>query len=108
MEEKSRLELLRELVETNPAEPFARYGLAMELSNYGDPSEAWGQFEYLLTHHADYCPTYYQAGLFLIRQGRKEEAQKILEKGIEVSGRQGNLHAQGELQAALDELIKKL
>jgi len=44
--------------------------------------------------------------MFLSSQGRSEEARKVLAQGIEVSGRQGNSHAQGELQAALDDLIK--
>lgn len=102
--ERSRLKVLREIVESKPDDAFARYGLAMELSKYGDPAEAWKHFEYLLTHHPDYSPTYYHAGAFLVSQGRREEAQRILAKGVEVTGRQGNLHAQSELQAALEQL----
>ncbi len=105
--EKSRLEFLREIIANKPDDAFARYGLAMELSKYGDPAEAWEHFDYLLTHHPDYSPAYYHAGAFLARQGRREEAQKVLAKGIEVAGRQGNLHAQSELQAALDQLLGK-
>ena len=40
--------------------------------------------------------------MFLLRQGRRDEAQKALAKGIEVTGGQGNSHAQKQLQAALD------
>ncbi len=102
--EKSRLEFLRETVQNKPDDTFARYGLAMELSKYGDPAEAWQHFDYLLTHYPDYSPTYFQAGAFLVSQKRREEARKVLAKGIEVTARQGNLHAQSELQAAFDQL----
>lgn len=102
--EKTRLELLREIVQNKPGDTFARYGLAMELSSLGDAAEAWEQFDYLLTLHPDYSPAYYHAGKLLASQGRLEEAKIVLAKGIEVTGGQGNLHAQTELQAALEEL----
>ncbi len=104
--DKSRVDFLRETLQSDPANAFIRYGLALELSQYGEPDEAWQHFEYLLNRHPEYSATYYQAGAFLMNQGRLEEAQKIFSKGIEVTGRQGNLHAQSELQAALDKLIK--
>jgi hypothetical protein len=87
----------------DPDNTFARYGLAMELAN-SEPAAAWTHFEYLLLHHPDYSATYYQAGAFLLKQGRTEEARQVLSKGVEVTGRQGKQHAQGELQAALDDL----
>lgn len=102
--DKTRVEFLQETLQANPNDAFARYALAMELSNSGQPAEAWQHFEYLLTHHPDYAPTYFQAGTFLARWGRREEAQKIFASGIEVTQRQGNLHARSELQAALESL----
>ncbi len=102
--EKDRREFLRKTVESDPDNTFARYGLALELSKSDGVAEAWEHFNYLLTHHPEYSATYLQAGIYLANQGRREEALKVLAKGIEVTGRQGNLHAQSELQAALDEL----
>jgi tetratricopeptide (TPR) repeat protein len=102
--EKSRLELLREIVQNAPDDTFARYGLAMELSNSGKPTEAWQHFDYLLAHHPNYSPTYYQAGKLLAGQGRREEARRVLAKGIEVTAQKGESHAQSELEAALEQL----
>lgn len=102
--EKTRVAFLQEALQNNPGDTFARYALAMELSKSDRPTEAWQHFEYLLSHHPEYSPTYFQAGTFLAKQGRREEAQNILAKGVEVTRRQGNLHAQSELQAALDEM----
>ena len=42
--------------------------------------------------------------MFLISQGRPDEARKVLAAGAEVTGRQGKQHAQRELQAALEAL----
>lgn len=102
--EKTRIELLSETLAADPENAFVRYGLALELSNAGRAPEAWDHFNYLLTHHPDYAATYYQAGVFLTKQGRREEAATVFSRGIEVTGRLGNSHAQSELQAALDDL----
>jgi thioredoxin-like negative regulator of GroEL len=102
--DNDRVQFLRQALEAMPDDAFTRYALAVGLANNGQNEEAWQHFEYLLTHHPDYSATYYQAAMFLLRQGRHEEARKALVKGIEVTGRQGNSHAQKQLQAALDML----
>lgn len=101
--EKTRREFLEEAVAQDPNNTFARYGLAMELVNT-EPAVAWTHFQHLLQNHPEYAATYYQAGAFLMKQGRIDEARQVLTAGIEVTSRQGNRHAQGELQAALDDL----
>lgn len=100
---KSRMEFLAEALRNNPDDAFTRYALALELARSA-PQDAWPHFEYLLAHHPDYAATYYQAGMFLAGQGRREEARQVFAKGFEVAGRQGKQHAQSELQAALDDL----
>ena len=101
--EKTRREFLEETLRQDPHNTFARYGLALELAK-SEPAGAWTHFEYLLLHHPEYSATYFQAGAFLIKQGRLDEAHKVLAAGIEVTSRQGKQHAQAELQAALDDL----
>ena len=105
--EKTRREFLGETLRLDPGNTFARYGLAMELVS-SDPAAAWKHFEYLLAHHPEYSATYYQASIFLVKQGRLEEARKVLARGVEVTGRQGNQHARSELEAALDDLNDRL
>ena len=101
--EKTRREFLEEALRQDPDNTFARYGLAMELAKT-EPASAWTHFEYLLIHHPQYAATYYQAGMFLLAQGRPDEARKVLAAGVEVTGRQAKHHAQRELQAALEDL----
>ena len=102
--ENDRLQFLRQALEAMPDDAFTRYALAVDLANSGQKEEASQHFEHLLTHHPDYSATYYQAGMFFLKQGRREDARKTLAKGIEVMGQQGNSHAQKQLQAALDML----
>ena len=102
--DNDRIQFLRQALEAMPDDAFTCYALAVDLANNGQNEEAWQHFEYLLAHHPDYSATYYQAGMFLLRQGRREEARKALAKGVEVTDRQGNSHAQKQLQAALDML----
>lgn len=102
--DETRVQFLEEAIRRQPADSFARYALALELSNSGQAGEAWKHFEYLLANHPEYAATYYQAGMLLLKQGRDSEARQVLERGIEVTGKQGNRHARSELEAALDSL----
>jgi tetratricopeptide (TPR) repeat protein len=102
--DKNRVQFLHEALEASPDDTFARYALALELSTSDQPDDAWPHFEYLLNQHPDYSATYFQAGKFLAQQGRRDEARRTFAKGIEVTQRQGNRHAQSELQGALESL----
>jgi Flp pilus assembly protein TadD len=99
-----RVEFLRQALEANPDDIFTRYALALDLANSGQDERAWQHFDYLLTHHPNYAPTYYQAGMLLLRLGRREEARTVFVKGVAVAGREANPHAQKHIQAALDML----
>jgi tetratricopeptide (TPR) repeat protein len=105
--ETDRRQFLERAVRQDPDDTFARYGLAMELAKT-EPETAWTHFEYLLTRHPGYSATYFQAGMFLLNQGRRDEARKVLTAGVEVTSREGKQHAQHELQAALDNLESNL
>ena len=102
--DKNRLEFLQNALAANPDDTFARYALALEFANSNQPADAWPHFEYLLNHHPEYAATYFQAGRFLAQQDRRDEARRILAKGIVVAQNQGNRHAQSELEGALESL----
>jgi len=100
----TRLEVLKSMVEQNPADTFSRYGLAMELRNTGDLESAMREFHELRRLNPDYSATYFHAGQTLERLGRIDQAREFYLEGIEVTGRKGDLHAKSELQGALDLL----
>ncbi|MGH9430544.1 MAG: tetratricopeptide repeat protein [Terriglobia bacterium] len=102
--DQERVQFLKQRLESDPDDTFARYGLALELSRSERPGEALEHFEYLLAHHPEYAATYYQAGMFLIHSGRPADARRILQKGVEVAHSQGAFHAEQELRAALEDL----
>jgi tetratricopeptide (TPR) repeat protein len=100
----NRLEILKTMVSANPNDSFSRYGLAMEYRNTGDLEAATAEFRSLIAANADYVAAYFHGGQTLERMGRVEEARDLYQTGIEVAERTGNLHARGEMQAALDLL----
>lgn len=95
---------LTQILEQNPDDAFARYGLAMEYANQGDIASALAQFDLLLTRHADYTAGYFMAAQTLTRAGRPAEAKARLLQGIASAQRANNTHALAEMQAALDDL----
>jgi tetratricopeptide (TPR) repeat protein len=96
-----RLETFRSFIAKSPADPFPRYGLAMEHKGRGELSEAWAVFEDMLNRFPDYVPQYLMAGGTLEALGRKNEAVAVYRAGIEVATRRGDQHARRELEAAL-------
>ena len=99
-----RRQMLEQFVQKNPADAFARYGLAMECVSEKDFPAAVTQFAQLIASHPEYVAAYYQFGRLLASQNRAEEARKILRDGVARAAQAGDAHAQQEMQAALDEL----
>jgi len=99
-----RLATLRAFIARSPADPFPRYGLAMELRRLGDLPAATTAFDDLMRDFPDYVPTYLMAGGLLAEQGRRTDAARTYRRGIEVSTRKGDGHARSELEAALADL----
>lgn len=98
------MEVLKAMVTQNPADAFARYGLAMELANTGQLESAVVEFRALLDHNPNYAAAYFHGGQVLEKLGDVEQARAFYEKGIQVTGRTGDQHARSELEAALDML----
>jgi tetratricopeptide (TPR) repeat protein len=104
MAEMNRVEMLTQFLRENPNDPFARYGLAMEYSKTGDTERALQEFSKLLEVNPDYTAGYFMAAQTLAKNGRTDEARKMLSDGIASAARTGNAHAKSEMQAMLDEL----
>jgi len=100
----NRMEFLRSMLEQNPRDTFARYGLAMEFANSGNLERAVAEYRALLEHNPDYAAAYYHGGQALEKLGRVDEARAIYQQGIETTTRTGDQHTRSELQAALDML----
>jgi tetratricopeptide (TPR) repeat protein len=99
-----KIAMLSEILEQNPTDAFARYGLAMEFASQGDTATSIAEFDRLLTQHPEYTAGYFMCAQTLLKAGRETEAKKRLEEGIESAKKSGNEHARNEMQAVLDDL----
>jgi predicted Zn-dependent protease len=91
------------LLADDPADPFLRYGLALEYASAGDDATAARLLRELIDSTPDqpYVPAFLMAGQVLNRLGRVAEACDVLRKGIEAARTVGNDHARGEMEGLL-------
>jgi predicted Zn-dependent protease len=95
---------LKEILEQDPKNAFARYGLAMEYAGRGETEAALGEFGRLLEDHPDYTAGYFMAAQTLAKAGREAQAKQKLVDGMACAQRTGNQHAAREMQAMLDDM----
>lgn len=100
----NRLDMLKQMVAQDPANSFARYGLAMELANSGELQSAISEFRTLLDRDENYAAAYFHAGQALEKSGELEQARAMYEKGLDITTRKGDLHTRAEIEAALNTL----
>jgi tetratricopeptide (TPR) repeat protein len=86
------------------ADPFAWYGLAMELRALARHGEALEAFATLRSRFPDYVAAYLMCGQMLEKLGKAEEARGWFSAGIEAARKKGDGHALGELESALAAL----
>lgn len=96
--------MLKKILAQNPADAFARYGLALEYSNVGAVDQSLEEFGKLISAHPDYTAGYFMAAQTLAKAQRTNEARKMLEDGISSAQRTNNAHAQSEMEAMLADL----
>lgn len=95
---------LKEILEQDPKNAFARYGLAMEYAGRGETETALAEFDRLLADHPEYAAGYFMAAQTLAKARRVAEAKTRLTEGIACARAAGNQHAAREMQAMLDDL----
>jgi predicted Zn-dependent protease len=100
-----KLAALNEILQLDPTNAFARYGLAMEHNAQGHPELALTEFATLIGHNPDYVPAYQMSAQTLIKQGRTEEALTRLHEGIAAANRTNNQHALAEMETMREELL---
>ncbi len=96
--------MLTEILTQNPADSFARYGLAMAHVAEGKSEEALREFAETIERNPDYVPAYQMSAQQLMKAGRLDEARARIEAGIAACDRTGNSHAASELGGMLDEI----
>ena len=100
----NRSEILKQMLEQDPANTFARYGLAMEYAKSGSLDAAVEEYRRLLQQDPNYAAGYYHGGQALEKLGRVDEARSLYEEGIAATTRTGDAHTRSEIEAALSLL----
>ncbi|HEY5330361.1 MAG TPA: tetratricopeptide repeat protein [Acidobacteriaceae bacterium] len=99
-----KIAALTEILSQNPADAFARYGLAMAYAAEGREREALAEFDTIIERTPDYVPAYQMSAQQLLKAGRSDDARARLEAGLVAAARTGNTHATSEMQGMLDDL----
>ena len=97
----ARANALRALLEQDPKNSFARYGLALDHANNGDLESAVVEFRAVIANDPNYGAAYFHGGQALEKQGKLEDAAELYRQGIDATRRTGDAHTRSELEAAL-------
>ena len=100
----SRIDKIRAMLETQPADSFLQHALALEFIKLGNEEEARRLFEEILNREAGYIGSYYQLAKVLERTQQTEAAIQVYEKGKKKKKKAGDQHALSELRSAWEEL----
>ena len=101
----SRIDSLKQMLEKNPDDSFAKYAIGLEYMSLNKPEMAKEMFESLRVSDPKYSATYYQLGKVYEILGENQMAGKVYEQGIFVTTQQGDDHARSELEQAINELL---
>ncbi len=99
-----RIELLLQLHEADPSDPFTLFALGFEYQKQGRLEEAVKWYQSVLSEDQDYTGVYYHLGKLYVELGHREDAEKIYRQGIWVCSRLQAVKDRAELQQALMEL----
>ena len=104
MPQKSRREMLEEMLAADPKDTFLRYGLALEFAREGQPSDAVSRLRALIADEPSYVPAYFQAAQILLREGENGPAGELLQSGIAAAKAKSDFHAAEEMAALLAQI----
>jgi len=99
-----KIAALSEILQADPTNAFARYGLAMEHISQGQTDTALAEFATLIQHNPDYVPAYQMSAQTFAKLGRTQEALDRLHVGIAAANRTNNQHALAEMEALRSDL----
>jgi tetratricopeptide (TPR) repeat protein len=98
--QNTRLAKLLEFLANEPNDAFILYALATEYNTLNDKENAFFYYLKLVEEHPNYVGTYYHLGKLYEKEGQKEEAIDIYQKGITAARTKRDMHALSELQGA--------
>ncbi len=97
-----RIAKLKEFLAKDPTDSFTRYALALEHAGRGETELAVSMLQDLIRIDPTYVPAYQQLGYAFQKLERRDDAREVFTRGVQVAVEQGDFHARGEMQDALD------
>ena len=98
---QDRLHALLAFYEEDPRDAFTRFAIAREYLKQDETGKALTFFEGLVEDDPDYVGTYYHLGKLYEQLGRKGDAIRTYQRGIQIAQTRRDAHARAELQDAL-------
>lgn len=99
-----RIEALRKMLEKNPHDGRARFGLAAEYEKAARWHDVVDQLSAYLATTDDEGNAWGRLGRALREIGREDEAREAYRKGVEAAARHGHPSMAADFQEAIDEL----
>ena len=105
MSNLDRIKQIKLILNDSPNDEFLNYALATEYVSIGQLEDALELFKKLVSQSPQYFATYYHLGKLYEKLDDPINAQKSYEKGLDVTKKMNERHANNELRGALDELL---
>ena len=102
-----KLATLSQILDQDPTNAFARYGLAMELVSQQRINDALSEFDRCIADNPNYVPAYQMSAQTMAAANQHEAALERLHQGIAAANRTGNQHALAEMDALREELAAR-
>lgn len=100
---RERIIALRRMLEKRPGDHRLRFGLALELLKAGETEDGVEMLEAYLAEADDEGNAWGRLGSALLDLGRREEARRAYERGVEAAHRHGHPTMADEFRGILEE-----
>jgi folate-binding protein YgfZ len=101
---EERIVLFRQVLDMDPDDVIANFGLGKTYLDLERYDEAVPHFRRAIEGQRDYSMAFNHMGTCLVRLGRREEAEAVLREGIVVAAARGDLIPRREMARKLEEL----
>jgi len=104
-ERKRQTEMFHKVLEIDPIDQVANFGLGSIYLETGKLEEALAPLKTVVEHYQDHSAAYLALGKTLEKLSQKEEAAEVYKKGIEAASKKGDLMPLKDMQTRLNQIL---